>query len=446
MFEPFTKPDPRLSSETSVDPMGLQVIWTYHARAIFQDKVSTLISDARILTINLFHAYVLNELYENNILVSATDRFRGWKTDRDVRFGLLIFLEDFFIYTFHDHRDSNMVDLEGLQGMTKANQIYRANNKRNIRAEQNAGILTRQIQLGMMGRNKGGMISMGIFNGDLLLSPDIRSIIHELFKNWASAIDLKKNLFSFIRSEVLSAPPKQFPVLDYDEIRKTPLFRKVRDGYLEVFGKRKLPKPIREFWLDRIGLRSGASRAIYEATGVFSQEHQVAIPDEVMKQSYEALSKEPGEKEKIETILRVEPFLSLSDYVFRFIARKDLKRIADHESELTLLRTELELVVRNNQLPPVNSNPKLRKLISVMVSPERPLNDWIAGIIAYHKVVMDERKNSAWLELQPGGTIKHIQAAFLPAELSSARAFLKQRPWFHRYYVDSVQSLRELLK
>jgi len=446
MFELFSKPDPCLSSETSVDPMGLQVIWTHYAQAVFKDKVSTLITDARILTINLFHAYVLNELHENNVLSNATDRFREWKTDRDVRLGLLIALEDFFIYTFYENRNNGKVDTDGLQGMTKANQIYRANNKKIIRAEQNAGLLTRQIQLGMMGRNKGGMVGMGVFNGDLLLNPEVRSSVHELFNDWPNAIKLKEHLFDFIRKEVLTASSKQYPTLDYDELKSKPSYRKVRDGYLEVFGKRKLPKAVREFWLDRIGLHSGAPKAIYDATGKYYAERQLADPSLVMKETHAVLSKEPGEQEKIENILRIEPFLSLSDYVFRFIARKDFKRIADHEEELNLLRKQLEADVHMNQLPPKAPHLRLQKLITIMIGQGRSLHDWIADIINYHKKVMDERKNSSWLELQPRGTIKHVQAAFLPEEINTAKGFLKKRPWFHRYYVDSIQSLRELLK
>jgi hypothetical protein len=110
-----------------------------------------------------------------------------------------------------------------------------------------------------------------------------------------------------------------------------------------------------------------------------------------MKETYALLSNEPGEKEKIETILRIEPFLSLSEYVFRFIAQKDFKRIADHEEELNLLRKQLEADIHSNQLPPKTPHLRLQKLITVMIGQGRSLHEWIADIITYHKVVMDER-------------------------------------------------------
>jgi len=159
------------------------------------------------------------------------------------------------------------------------------------------------------------------------------------------------------------------------------------------------------------------------------------------------LSEEPGEREKIEAILRVEPFLSLSDYVFRFIARKDVKRISDHEEELQLLRRQLEIDGSEErlQMDAKETHSRLKELRAVMIAPERSLNDWVAEIVRYHSKVMTLRKNSAWLELQPGGTLKHVQSASLPENVNTAKSFLKKRPWFHRYYVDSVQSLRELL-
>lgn len=447
MFLLFSKPDPRLSSETSVDPMGLQVIWTHYARAVFEDKVSTLITDARVLTINLFHAYLLQELQENNLLAGATERFRDWKTDRDVRFGLLMLLEDLFIYIFFEQSEKGAADIAGLPGMMKANQMYRANNPIILRAEQKAGILTRQIQLGMMGRNKGGMVSMGLFNGDLLLNPDMRTKIRELFEGIPAAVELRDGLVSFIRSQVLHSSSKQHPVVDFDELRKTPLFRKVREGYLETFGKRKLPRPIREFWLDRLGFRSGAPNAIYVSVGALSTDKTEMEPDPaaVIREAHRMLAQEPGEKEKLDKILRIEPFLSLSDYVFRFIARRDVRRIIDHETELNRLREQLETDGHEDRLPLTDAHPRLRKLRSVMIGQGLSTIDWLSDIVTYHKQVMAERKNSPWLELQPAGTIKHLQTTSLPESIDSVKKFLSKRPWFHRYYVDSVRSLRELL-
>ena len=57
----FTIPDPELSQESSVDPMGLQAIWTHYGQAIFDQRITTIANDLRIFTINLFHNYLLRQ-------------------------------------------------------------------------------------------------------------------------------------------------------------------------------------------------------------------------------------------------------------------------------------------------------------------------------------------------------------------------------------------------
>jgi hypothetical protein len=426
--------------------MGLQVIWTHYARAIFEDKVSTLITDARILSINLFHACLLSELQEKNQLLKAKERFSSWKTDRDVRFGLLILLEDILTHVFYEQIEQGSVDSAGLVGMVKAGQVHRGKAEIRLRAEQKSGILINQIQLGMMGRNKGGLISMGLLNADLVPVPEIRGQFPELFQSWPGALKLKESLSCFISEEVLSAKKGNFPELQYEYIRTRDSFLDVRKGYIEVFGKRKLPLPMREFWISRLGFRSGAAKAIYEACGVLQTEGNPADPEKIMQLAGKALTSTPGESEKIDTILRLEPFLSLAEYVFRFINQKDARRISDLEPELSLLRQQLVAAGSPERMQMASQHRRLKSLLRVINATD-PLHNWLAGIVQYHRETMEMRKNTPWLELQPQGVLNHFQYASLPEGMQDPRQFLamENRPWFHRYYVDSVQSLRSLL-
>jgi hypothetical protein len=204
---------------------------------------------------------------------------------------------------------------------------------------------------------------------------------------------------------------------------------------------------MRDFWISRLGFHSGAAKAIYQSTGTLYSEGNPADPREIMLQASKALVSEPGEQDKIDTIRRLEPFLSLADYVFRFINQKDVRCLADYEPALSLLRKQLEAdgSPERLQLDVHSAHPRLKKLISVMIIPGLSLNDWLTGIIRFHKEIMEMRKNSSWLEMQPGGNLRHIQHASLPEGLNTASLFLEKRPWFHHYYVDSIQSLRELL-
>jgi hypothetical protein len=445
MFQLFTQPDTSLSSETSIDPMGLQVVWTHYARGIYEDKVSTLITDARILTINLFHAYLLNELHENNTLANLNGKFSKWISDRDIRFGILMLLEDLCMHIFYENYENKNIDTRGLIGMQKASQVHRASNNIQLRADQSAGILTNQIQLGMMGRNKGGMMSMGIFNGDLLFQPAISKQINSLFSEWKEAVSLKERLTNYICNEVLKATGnKQVPVLEY----KTKSLQPLSNGYIALFGKRSLSDNFRSFWIDRLGFNSGAANAVYNAIDTLFSNNSAVNPQTVMEHALGGLTNEPGEQEKIDIIIRIEPFLSICDYTFRFIAQRDVKRISDHADELTQLRKQIEKDGHEDRLRlnAHNYHPSLKELNAVMMSSERSLKDWVSDIIKYHKKIMERRKNAPWIELHADDTLKHIQTATLPEEYNRVDEFLLKRPWFNRYYLDSVQSLREFLK
>ena len=62
----FTIPDLDLSQESSVDPMGLQVIWTHYGQDIFGEKLTTIANDLRVFTFNLFHNHLINRLYQDH--------------------------------------------------------------------------------------------------------------------------------------------------------------------------------------------------------------------------------------------------------------------------------------------------------------------------------------------------------------------------------------------
>ncbi len=45
--------------------MGMQIVWTSYGQAIFEEKLTTIANDLRVFTFNLFHNYLINQLYKN---------------------------------------------------------------------------------------------------------------------------------------------------------------------------------------------------------------------------------------------------------------------------------------------------------------------------------------------------------------------------------------------
>ena len=58
----FTIPDPSIVQEGSVDPLGMQVIWTHFGQKIFANKLTTVATDIRNYSVNLLHLHVLDRL------------------------------------------------------------------------------------------------------------------------------------------------------------------------------------------------------------------------------------------------------------------------------------------------------------------------------------------------------------------------------------------------
>lgn len=152
----FTLPDPDLSQESSVDPMGLQVIWTTYGQDIFGEKLTTIANDLRVFTFNLFHNHLINRLYQDHTeeLQEAKAYYKTWQTEVDVKAGLLMFIEDMVTHVFYNKigNDSNIEKL-GILGITKARTLYNSyeHDKIFLAANKRMGVLKNQLNLGMTG-------------------------------------------------------------------------------------------------------------------------------------------------------------------------------------------------------------------------------------------------------------------------------------------------------
>ena len=82
----FTLPDLELSQESSVDPLGMQIIWTKYGQDIFGEKINTNANDLRVLSFNLFHHHLLQKLFHEHSeeLAKAKKQYTNWQTETDL--------------------------------------------------------------------------------------------------------------------------------------------------------------------------------------------------------------------------------------------------------------------------------------------------------------------------------------------------------------------------
>lgn len=444
----FTTPDIDLTQESSVDPMGLQVIWTYYGQAIFGEKLTTIANDLRVFTFNLFHNHLINRLYTEypEELQQAKEHYKNWSTDLDTKTGLLIFLEDLVTWTFYEAKKNGnnpSVNVLGILGLSKAKIAENSAYGKPIilNANKRLGLLKNQLNLGMTGRYKGPMVKMGFFNRAFEIkssqNPDWDKV-NNLVKNWQEAKIVQDNILKLIVELLFKSQAKDHPQISLDELKSSKYWKKIYDGYLTCFGSEKPVNEIRIFWKDKLGLMSGAPEALYKEIKAL-KEGELINHYTIFTNSLKHVISEAGELNKLESVLSVEPFLSHCEYLLRYLSQNGVKKIDDHSNDLQLLRSQIKSASTFN----LSEAPaQLQKLYDVMIT-NSSLEQWITNILKYHKEVMIKRGGNPWIDFDKEGNLKHFFAPSLNDGLNTIPKYLNKSPWWHTYYLETLHSIHK---
>jgi hypothetical protein len=422
--------------------MGLQVIWTTYGQAIFSEKLTTIANDLRVFTFNLFHHYIINDLFEEHAeeVQNAKDYYKSWQTEADVKTGLLMFLEDLVTWIFFLNKEESSVDIDklGILGLTKARRAYNSENLNRIylTANKRSGLLKNQINLGMAGRYKGPMINMEFFDRSFSYLPKTWEQVEKFMNKWDDAKELERQILKLIIGVLFESPRKDSPQISLEELKKHRLWKPVSDGYLKCFGKKKLPRDVRNYWEDKLGLKSGAPKALFDEISSLNGDDYIDHPN-VFVQARKEVKNEPGELRKLNDILTIEPLLSHSEYILKYLSQQSVKTLADVENELVLLRKEIRKA-GNFSIP--HAHPKLLELQRTMLI-DGSFTDWLTAVLNYHNKVMNQRGGNMWVELDSKGSFKHYFCGSLPEYINNVSAYLKSNVWLHTYYLETVRSI-----
>ena len=444
MKEFFTIPDPDITSESSVDPMGIQVIWTHYGQEIFNEKLTTIANDLRVFTFNLFHNHLINSLYKNypEQIQEAKNRYKAWATDADVKTGLLMFLEDVVTWTFYLHSEAaeQKVDAIGILGLTKARVKHNSYPEDQIflEAYKRAGLLKNQINLGMTGRYKGPMINMEFIDRSFCYYPKTWENVERFMTKWSQAMGLELKLSELIIDKLLKSNYKDYPRFTLTEVKRSKLYKEVCTGYLSCFGSSKVPKAVREYWRDKLGLLSGAPKALYDQIALVNNGEYIDH-SKIFSGARANLKNEPAELEKVETIINIEPFLSHAEYLLRYLGQQSVKNLPDIQNDLMILRKEITAAAMFIVHKPVT---RLSELAKVMRS-EGTLTEWLIRVLEYHKKIMDDRGGNKWVELDSLNNFKHYFGVPLPKEINTIPKYLDSKGWLHTYYLGTVRNIYE---
>jgi hypothetical protein len=439
----FTIPDLELNQESSVDPLGMQVIWTKYGQDVFGEKINTIANDLRVLTFNLFHCQVLRKLFDNysNEINEAKTKFKKYESDFDVKAGLLILMEDIVTHIFYQNKQAD-AELLGVLGMTKARALYQSKSEDEIivSAEKSKGILVRQINLGMMGRYKGAMMSMAFFDRSFSFNPntwedvDAKDLLDE-FK------ELEQILTAFICNVILKIRNTEEPFISVSEIQKSSYWDALSTLYLKCFSTRKLSAILQDYWKDRLGFNSGAAAAIFNVVSEI-QPNQEIIHKNIFELAALRLVTEPTEEQKIQTILKVEPILSHLSFIFRYLAQPSISFL--NEECIKVIGEIRQLIRKEINLSEVDIHPRLQRLVNLLHE-EIDEKAFLVKLLNYHKDIMISRGGTAWLEIVADQNIRHYFSPSLPDSTNTLEKYLAKKPWRHTYYVETLLSMKQSL-
>jgi hypothetical protein len=442
MVKPFFSiPDTELTQESSFDPMGIMPIWIHYGQRLFDDKLTTIANDVRVYSFNLFHHYVIYELFRKHSdeIIAAKQKFKGWQSDADVKAGLLIFLEDLIAHIFYiEGANKPEIDNIGILGLSKARQSHNTNdfNSLVIKASKNSGLLKNQLNLGMTGRYKGPMMNMRYFDRSFSYIPDTWEHVSSFLEKWTDAIELKNQLTKLITKYLFQAERGNAPTISLQKIKFIGLWKSIANQYLKCFGKKQLPQLLKQYWKDKLGLNAGAPEVLYSLVAALKEKEAIEH-EQIFRRSLLNLKDEPKEMAKVQRILDIEPFLSYSEYAGRFLAQPKTKIISDEVVALNSLR---EAINDSASFTLDRDVPRLTELVNAMTV-EGDLENWLSSVNQYHRKINLDRGGNSWFEIENNGILKHNFSPALNDKFNTIEKYLNKPFWFHTYYLETLRSI-----
>lgn len=461
----LTEYDENISGESFRDPMGMQVIWSAIGQRIFGWHITSRANDLRNYTQALFQHYVVREIENDDTIEipSFARHYYGSKYDPRFKASLIIFLENLFVYT----AVLKQFDCSGVLGSQSAGHKLQLFNKDPvILIHEDAGILVRQISLGLNGSYKTPLMQLEILDRNYQYpNNDIWTKIISLFEQWEDALALKDMLLKILkkvfddcqfsgRSRLDPESLAPYRELAEEAASSSAGFRYSEINYYEeALGglyKAVLIDPaysryhFGDFWKEQLGLDGGAAGAIFESLVEVTDPYEINNTDLL----WAALSYAPSEDEKakIEDILAIEPLLAFMVSLFYLLCcreNKSFRDIAEYLGRKDAGENELKEhweKIDWNQVQKVADKLesgstaawRLKKLCESQH--QWNLMSCLRHIVSYHREIMEERGLYPWVTADESGKLHHTGRSF-------ARNNWKFTPWVHDYYLSSVKNI-----
>ncbi|GAA0250713.1 hypothetical protein [Rhodanobacter caeni] len=457
LAEILTDFDDRISSEMNLDPLGLRVIWSAYGQKIFRNRISSISNDVRNYTLNLFNHAVTKALVEGDAVAPGkallqNKAYAGQGKD-SVAFkqACLIYLENVYVFAMVEAEAQTKlgVNTAGVLGISKARRRWQETEGQPrllFSPEPRAHVLMRQNSLGVSGRYKTPLVEMGFFDSNYdyqlpVARPQWRRAQALLFDEGRRLAPLLSQVHAHV-VELLAAARRD-PEIAFGEL---PV--ELKEAFVAAFrSPAEVGTYARDFWLGVTELDQGAPGALYD---VLKQEWQPdgqlqLRPSEVYARAAEFRPLTEGERDKIERVRVLEPFLAELDLLLGVMLS------AKSQSLDAVLKLWRGLGRDGCTLPqlaaPIEADAAMR--VQVTGTAAERLGELLAlakgndekkhveRLLKYHEKVMAARGQSPWLRLLNSRELKiDVRTRPLPEK--------DKRPvgsWVHQYYVPQFRNL-----
>ncbi|CAE6839599.1 hypothetical protein [Paraburkholderia nemoris] len=445
----LTEYDESLAPDSYIDPVGTLVIWSSFSRMVFRNRVNSVSNDVRNYTLNLFHHFLVRKLIEDDEAVLSPSLKRRYQ-DKDVlafKHACLIFLENLFVYSLLRRESSNKdVKTGGTLGISNARRRWEKEDGNPVLVfthEPKGQILVRQLGLGVSGRYKTPLIEMDFFDASYQYNKP------KFQPKWREAEAFvtgdRKSLLG--RLEALLYPFLKRCVAELHHVGtlrfNDDVPSKLIDAYANAFASSQVTgNYARDFWLQQTELNQGAAGALYT---VLNRNAEADLePKQVLEEALgEELAQE--EKEKLERIARLEPFLSDFMLLFTLMAAErnhSIDNVAKHWDEHGRDANRLSELAKPlsdfAHLPAIRGSQAANRLTKLQqVADAGDVAQQIRRLADYHSDIMRSRGQPAWLVVSENDKI-HVNARTMSRPVSGT---WQPGDWYNQYYLPQFRSL-----
>lgn len=429
----FTEYDESLTKGLNIDPLGFQIVWTYFGQKIFQNKTTSVALDIRSYNINLFNHYIIYQIIQEHEDLSFKNLITNDITLKEKIEKTLIILENLLTWSWFSKKGSSWEDeyKSGLLGTYKALSLWEGKESYEINFNERdlakIEILKNQRSLGVSGRYKGPFRAMGFFKEYEESSYKGSS---EIFEDQIKVlIESDGSPFKILYIEVIKLLQKA----QNSHVIEIGKDDQIVDSFVKCFKNPKITAKVTSaFWKKYLGLEQDEASIIYKHIDLPKQGEAI----QNAKQIFEKVQNASPDNKIFQDINQLEPQFTYLILLFDYLIFKSEHKISELNNDYILPLMDFKW-----------DNLSIEQNTSIFgrVEELKNIKDY-ETLIDYHKIVMQKRGQTPWIELKSDNTIKTNIMKNINYDIEDLLDKKLNNDWLHDYYIYSMRNIKRGLE